>query len=291
MSAEGIRSDKRVVSRSEGPSNLRLATYNVHGLSRFSNVLQVLRDSEADVVALQEVSERGCKRLVEQLGWADCAFSPATFMGNGIISRFPLEVYQIGQLQSKWGDETRSAAVVTVLGLSTPLRLCATHLDHVDERARMEQAQSLLRELEKILGTNDGRAFIVAGDFNALTRIDYSTEQWKEIEDHRKANFWEAPQVELMEMLRVDQGFEDAKQFKGDDGGHQDKGGTSRFGTRIDYIFRGTKCPWSFVPGSYKIVSGMPASDHNLVRVDVQLETGTDGMSGGLVEGSETDAS
>jgi endonuclease/exonuclease/phosphatase family metal-dependent hydrolase len=91
--------------------------------------------------------------------------------------------------------ELRSAAFATVehpeLGTFS---LCATHLDHRDEQARLEQWEGLVSSLE-------GEEFVVAGDFNALNRGDYSEEEWAEIDGGRAQEDWEPARSELMTRL------------------------------------------------------------------------------------------
>mmetsp|Transcript_37427 Transcript_37427/g.67786 ORF Transcript_37427/g.67786 Transcript_37427/m.67786 type:complete len:440 (+) Transcript_37427:442-1761(+) len=46
--------------------------------------------------------------------------------------------------------------------------------------------------------------------------------------------------------------------------------GTCRFHTRIDYIFSHQEMEWAFVNGSYSVINGFQASDHNLVTVMIE---------------------
>jgi exonuclease III len=76
---------------------------------------------------------------------------------------------------------------------------------------------------------------IIAGDFNALCRDDYSPEYLEEISRVRDEGRWEAPHFDVIQLMlsrgyidvfrRINPDLKDANVV------------TNRFNTRIDYIF------------------------------------------------------
>ncbi len=142
------------------PSSLAVATWNVHagvgsdGRYVPERVAQVVAEMDADVVALQEVGERGGPGLRDALvaatgfhaveGWT-CKRWGGDF-GNLVLSRFPI-------LEAKRLDltvahcEPRGALDVVIDAPVRPLRLLATHLGLRPGERRL-QVKQLLRLLE-----------------------------------------------------------------------------------------------------------------------------------------------
>ncbi len=75
------------------------------------------------------------------------------------------------------------------------LYLTSLHLDHKLEPRRMTEIQSIEKKLEAVFKANGCQ--IWTGDFNALTRKEYSEERWDEITRIRHRNHWELPQTDL----------------------------------------------------------------------------------------------
>ena len=130
--------------------------------------------------------------------------------------------------------------------------VCCIHLDHSTEPRRLRQMAQLWHTLETSLVATGGR--ILAGDFNALRRADYTAEAWELVAAVRRTNSWENPSSRLMDSLRL--GWADAwaaaaaADARGVyplctvSGGSLDSLATStcgpfstcRFDTRIDYV-------------------------------------------------------
>ena len=122
---------------------LRIASYNVHraiGRDRKclpQRILDVLREIDADVVALQEVEARDggadmLARLGEQTGFA--AIAGTTLIrhdghyGNGLLTRLPIRDRLLCDLSWR-GREPRGAIAADLdAGHGEPLRIVATHL-------------------------------------------------------------------------------------------------------------------------------------------------------------------
>ena len=57
--------------------------------------------------------------------------------------------------------------------------------DHMQESNRMEELQVALLH---IAGHHPKLPHLLVGDFNALTKSDYTEEDWKHISEHRASN-------------------------------------------------------------------------------------------------------
>ncbi|WP_049570571.1 endonuclease/exonuclease/phosphatase family protein [Streptomyces sp. SBT349] len=157
----------------------RLMTWNVHaavderGELAPEAVLDTIRASDAQVVALQEVP-RGWpgaggldlaawleRRLDVTAVWAPSA---DRHFGNLVLTSLPVLDSATTDLPRAGGDMDRSAATLT-LGLADgeEVRVVATHLDgRSSPDARLRQLEGVLREAE-----DGGPATVLAGDLNA----------------------------------------------------------------------------------------------------------------------------
>lgn len=139
-------------------ATLRIASYNVHraigGDGRHSpaRILEVLREIDADVVALQEVEARdGGADMLEWLG-RECGMRsiPGTTLvrhdghfGNGVLTRLPVE--RVVHCDLSWrGREPRAAIALDLHHGDSPLRFVATHLG-LRPAERRDQVTRLLK--------------------------------------------------------------------------------------------------------------------------------------------------
>ena len=81
------------------------------------------------------------------------------------------------------------------LGDSCPLFLTCLHLNHQTETKRLAEIESIKKHLQPVF--QEDHCQIWTGDFNALTKEDYSETQWNNITDVRKRNCWEKPKTDL----------------------------------------------------------------------------------------------
>jgi len=140
-------------------ASLRLASYNVHravGRDRRCDpqrILAVLREIDADVVALQEVeaSEAGEDMLAwlgSQLGYHAIAATTLKrhdgHFGNGLLSRCPVREKRLTDLSGR-GREPRGAICADVECHGSYLRVVATHLGlrPAERRAQVHQLLQL----------------------------------------------------------------------------------------------------------------------------------------------------
>ncbi|NMR19917.1 endonuclease/exonuclease/phosphatase family protein [Cellulomonas fimi] len=195
----------RAAERAPGTS-LRLLSWNLHyGVSgdpavELEEVARVIEASEADVVALQEVS-RGwvmgggaemATWLSERLGMP-YVFAPAADrqFGNAILSRYALDDVVAQRLPYGDGPQWRSAVSATVeLDDGSPVRLTSVHLQHRDSNTptRLEQLDVLLRASAAAGPRAVDVPAVVAGDYNAEPG-------WPEIARMQDAGFESAVDV------------------------------------------------------------------------------------------------
>ncbi|HET9485247.1 MAG TPA: endonuclease/exonuclease/phosphatase family protein [Xanthomonadales bacterium] len=148
--------------RATGSTTLRLATYNIHGAiggdGRFdpARIVAVLRELDADVVALQEVESRRhgvhvLDRIARETGY-DAIEGPTIVgekrhFGNALLTRH--RACTVRTLELNFGRrEPRGAIDVELACTRTPLRVLATHLGlrPAERRAQVKQLLAALQE-------------------------------------------------------------------------------------------------------------------------------------------------
>ena len=165
---------------------LRVVTYNVHrcrgidGRLRPDRIVDVLREVDADVAALQEVvsgegdGEHNQARYIgESLGlhWAlgENRKLKGSAYGNVVLSRFPIRVVKNHDI-SVAGRERRGAFHTDVLlGQKDAVHVFNIHLGTAFVERRHQGRRLSQRETGILHGTELTGAKIVLGDFNEWT--------------------------------------------------------------------------------------------------------------------------
>ena len=173
-----------------------IATYNVHsfydeiGNHAFDRVVKVLQDARPDILCLQEVHAFGLKKLQDSLSyehslkWGGCA----------ILSNLCMEEVEIPERRARKGYHPRFlTAKISVPGQDIFVTCC--HLNHKDELKRMSEVRKMKEQLDPCFKVNEPQVW--TGDFNSLTREDYSEVAWKEITQVRMNNNWELPKTQV----------------------------------------------------------------------------------------------
>ena len=170
------------VAAEKGPRELRVLAYNIHhaegvdGKLDVPRIAQIIKESGADLVALQEVD-----KATERTGKVDQAKELAGLTGmhmvfgkamdyqggeygQAILSRWPILSSKTHYLPEPADREPRIAVETTIrLGDGGPtIRFVGTHLEHQLEAVRIEQAA----ELNKLFA-GDEIPTILLGDMNA----------------------------------------------------------------------------------------------------------------------------
>lgn len=164
------------------PARLRVMTFNIHagygtdGKLDLARIAKTIRESDPDLVALQELDRktkrsRGRDLLAElaELTEMKSAFGKAIdFQGGeygvGVLSRLEIVQSKVFRLPTSAGREQRVALEVLVRSPDLPkLVFVCTHFDHTsDSTDRLAQAKRLMQLFSKGPSTA-----IIAGDLNA----------------------------------------------------------------------------------------------------------------------------
>ncbi|KAH0575493.1 Endonuclease/Exonuclease/phosphatase family [Spironucleus salmonicida] len=176
--------------------------------------------------------------------------------GNAILSRHQFSSLRIIQLFGKQNQPwSQRSAISAILDTPVPIQIITTHLDHLKEEERIVQCQQLM----DILTVSNVMPQLLMGDFNSLTQQDYTSDQLLHINNKRKKNNIELAKFDLINLLQqkswLDCAWNGPKPvFEGT------AATTSRFDTRIDYIF--TNRVFVNCIASYRIFT-MQETDHN----------------------------
>lgn len=235
-------------------------------------VVEVLRELDADILALQDVKaeeEKDMKPLSDLAAALGMNYvfaeSWAPEYGNAILSKWPIKRSKIQKIfdDSDFRNVLKATVDVPQTG---EVDFHCTHLDHLDENWRMKQ-------IKAIIESNDTH-HILAGGLNSLDETDYSSERWTDIVKYYEEMGKPTPKHEVMRFLKSKQ-YTDAKDFAGECESvvmiakGQSVQGTCKYGTRVDYVLLSPDSPYKFIPGSYSVVSSKGTSDHHIVKVDV----------------------
>ncbi|XP_073526123.1 uncharacterized protein [Phyllobates terribilis] len=236
-------------------------------------VLDVLRELNVDILALQEVKadeEKEMKPLSDlaaALGM-NYAFAEswAPEYGNAVLSRWPIKRWRVQKIfdDSDFRNVLKTTIDVPQVG---EVNFYSTHLDHLNEDWRMKQINSIIQ-------SNDAPHILVGG-LNSLDETDYSQERWTDIVKYYEDMGKPTPKAEVLRFLKNKQ-YTDAKDFAGECESvvviakGQSVQGTCKYGTRVDYILASPSSPYKFVPGSYSVYSSKGTSDHHIVKVDIE---------------------
>ncbi|XP_019180853.1 PREDICTED: uncharacterized protein LOC109175926 [Ipomoea nil] len=242
------------------------------GLSGSRTILDVLKEVDADVLALQDVKaeeEKDMKPLSDlarALGMNYVfAESWAPEYGNAILSKWPIKKWRVQKICDD--KDFRNVLKATIdVPKAGELNFYSTQLDHLDENWRMKQINAMIQ-------SND-HPHILAGGLNSLDGSDYSAERWTDVVKYYEEIGKPTPKLEVMNFLKGKE-YADAKHFAGECepaviiAKGQNVQGTCKYGTRVDYILGSQGLPYMFVPGSYSVVSSKGTSDHHIVKVDI----------------------
>ncbi|KAJ4967800.1 hypothetical protein NE237_014501 [Protea cynaroides] len=254
------------------PTNMNMIEKDDESLRSRRSILEVLREVDADILALQGVKaeeEKNMKPLSDLATALDMKFvfaeSWAPEYGNAILSKWPIKKWQA----QKIFDDTdfRNVLKATIdVPQAGEVNFYCTHLDHLDENWRMKQINAIIQ-------SND-EPHILAGGLNSLDETDYSVERWSDIVKYYEEIGKPTPKVDVMKFLKGKH-YVDSKDFSGEwesvvmIAKGQNVQGTCKYGTRVDYLLASPASPYRFAPGSYSVMSSKGTSDHHIVKVDI----------------------
>ena len=174
MAAE--RAARVSIGSATGTSALRVATWNIHGAvggdGKYApaRVVDVLREIDADIVALQEVASQEAHTsfladLERETGYHVVAGllrqRHGSDFGNAILSRFPVRSVERLDLAVDRCEPRGALDVCIDLGLRPLLRVVATHLG-LRPYERREQVRRILAKVE----CDNPHPTLLMGDLN-----------------------------------------------------------------------------------------------------------------------------
>ena len=164
----------------KGPSTLRLLSFNIHGCVGWGGredpgaTLNVIREADADIVALQEVddhdeADRSFLRGLEGLGYPEVRYGPTMrkpegHYGNVLMSRLQVRAIQHSELGIA-GLEPRGLVSVLVESNFGALAVLSTHLG-LRARERRTQIDRVLALVEAAKRDWKPDGSVLLGDMN-----------------------------------------------------------------------------------------------------------------------------
>jgi endonuclease/exonuclease/phosphatase family metal-dependent hydrolase len=200
---------------------LRFVTYNVRrftgadGSSTVAEIAAALRRLKPSFVCLNEVDldkrPGALETVSRELGGFYIEFfghvkGKAGFdkYGNALLSRYPPARSTRTHLDGGFASEHNGKpyrihrgmlaaefALTAVDGNTFPITVAATHLDHISEPERRTQLAHVVRTLGD--SEQSGDSTVLMGDLNAMTRSDYTDDEWAAHEKRNADAGWEAP--------------------------------------------------------------------------------------------------
>ena len=171
--------------RSTRPLQLRVLSYNIHhgegvdGKLDLARIASVIRSTQADIVALQEVdcqvertgnvdqaAELGRRLQMEAVFGGNIRLGTGDY-GNSVLSRFPIRTHKNHKLPRFDDGEQRGVLEIKIdlPDNQPPLLLLATHLDHrKEERERIASAKLI----NEFVADSRHRPALLLGDLNAI---------------------------------------------------------------------------------------------------------------------------
>jgi endonuclease/exonuclease/phosphatase family metal-dependent hydrolase len=267
---------------------MRVLTYNIHGWRtaagspNLNGVAQVIAAANADIVGLNEVfyprvvegaEEPALEALAARLGmnfvfgpcmrWPAQDNMPADAYGNALLSRWPILASAAHHLTPVPDREQRGLLEARIaLPTGKTLTVYVTHLDHLDEEARLIQ----LRALRTWTVRDRNRPHLVMGDFNAISAWDVLGDE--DGSDSERAELAESLKV-VAQMEKA--GYVDAYARVGTPGSASFIG-LAALPLRIDYIFLSDSLAPALTDVQiWQEVAGEEASDHRPVLAEFDL--------------------
>jgi len=217
-------------------------TLNVHDFKNsemedsYDKILNTIKPFH--VIALQEVYDKNYLHKITD------GYNYTYNKGTVIMTKYPIKIVIEGPVEECY------TSLIIQLPIHKPIIVTNVHLDNKNEKNRKKALNSILEKISFL--TNDYPS-ILLGDFNSLTKKDYTLKEWGEIYKIRKNRCWELPLTGLTDYINLEWL----------DPGAKDKNKTCRYNTRIDYIY--TK---NINILKHDIIETLPnISDHNLVYI------------------------
>jgi len=293
------------------PGDLRIVSYNVRrfqgeqGESTVDAIGDALAKLSPTIVALNEVDITHSRGALESIARRLGNFSVAFFghlqgsYGNALLSRHPIVATREAHLRggtvftipagsprfmggvAEKEHHHRIVRGMLECDIAVPengiqprrtFTVAVTHLDHMSEEQRQIQLAHVVETLQA-----GQHPTVLVGDMNALTRSDYTDQQWSVLEHKHAANGWSLPEpARCLESL-TSAGFVDAFSVSrgggslsaqvGEEEGSYFTAHVDNPSYRIDYCFVGSATGLK-VSGA-RVHSDVKHSDHFPVSFDL----------------------
>lgn len=195
--------------------------------------------------------------------------------GNALLSRHPIvkahEVHLRGGTEVMHnGQPYRIHRGLLACEVDAPMLpqgtvIACTHLDHIIENERVMQLAHVVESLHQIAPHG---AVALLGDLNALTRSDYSTEEWGALQRHNRKKGWAPPSYGCLDLLSQ-QGFSDCcEQAPGSSAHWTAHVAHPRY--RIDYVWLGEGLQKHVEVVNCAVATHVRSSDHFPLAVDLR---------------------
>ena len=212
---------------------IKISTFNVNGIKDPESINEYLVSHKIDICGMQDVAGiQSMKKLpsVKNGDYAALFDESYKTYGNGLVyntNKFSMiDKYTAILSTGSTGKKSVFRVTLKCNETKTLIVIYVTHFNHISEPIRLKEWQKLKDIIDF---ENNTENIFILGDFNALTKSDYTPDEWKSIGDVRKKDNWEIPTSELTDEIRKI--YRDCLKEKGC------IKPTSRFDTRVDYVF------------------------------------------------------
>jgi endonuclease/exonuclease/phosphatase family metal-dependent hydrolase len=164
--------------------HIRILEWNIWYKENIQNVIEFLKEQNADIICLQELTvghelhgkENLPQRIADALGYSFYFVPAHTFptgyqIGNGIFSRWPLAQHQYYFVQHAHegphgSEESRVYIQADILTPAGTLKVATTHLSYSATNEYSDQRKKEIAALTQEL-SNKTEKFVFTGDLNA----------------------------------------------------------------------------------------------------------------------------
>jgi vancomycin resistance protein VanJ len=167
----------RPVSAQADTPQITILTYNIHNeIAQLDSVVEVIRQADADLVAIQELSAEAAQAFARDLisQYPYQVMHPNTFIGQGALSKYPLnsdEYWRNTDLAVSLGHERVEidfkGQVITLYNTHPIHPFFTTPGQIYNDYLRGREIDSVLARAEK-----DSTPILIAGDFNMNDQSD-----------------------------------------------------------------------------------------------------------------------
>ena len=219
---------------------MKIASFNINGIkARLPALLEWLKESKPDIVALQEIKsldETFPKLELESLGYNIIINGQKSFNGVAILSKFPIGYYTSGLTfnqhddQARWIEAEIEGVKICCLYLPNGNPLPGPKYDY-----KLNWMEAFFKHAENLI--NSEEAVIMLGDYNVIPQK----------EDAENPEYWEADALFDLKVRSLFQkilnlGFTDALRVTNQNNGaytfwdYQGSAWRRNNGIRIDHI-------------------------------------------------------